>query len=97
MLGSKCDTIKQEVRITWDETEKYSAFAHSSLKCKRITKKQLFSLTGEVRFAAVVFKALSSFARGAEIPGHEIKKWHQRINMSNRLKRETNLNIKGLF
>ena len=97
ILGLEYDTIKQEVRIPWDKTEKYIAFAHSLLQRKQVTKRQLFSLTGKVRFAAVACKALSSFARGVEIHGHKIKKWHHRINMSHRLKKDINLIIEGLL
>ena len=97
ILGLEYDTIKQEVRIPWDKIDRYVAFAHSLLQCNQITKRQLFSLTGKVRFAAVACKALSSFARGVEIHGHKIKKWHHHINMSNRLKKDINLIIKGLL
>ena len=66
--------MKQEVRIHWHETEKYIAFAYSSLQRKQIIKRQLSSLTRTVRFAAVACKALSAFAKGVEIHGHKIKK-----------------------
>ena len=97
ILGLEYDTLKREVRIPLTKIDKYIQFAHSLLQQKQITKRQLFSLTGKVRFAAIACKALSSFARGVEIHGHHIKHWHHRINMSNRLKRDINLIIKGLL
>ena len=97
ILGLEYDTIKMEVRIPSDKIDRYVQFAHSLLQCSQITKRQLFSLTGKVRFAAIACKALSSFARGVEIHGHHIKHWHHHINMSRRLKRDINLIIKGLL
>ena len=97
ILGLEYDTIKMEVRIPSDKIDRYVKFAHSLLQCKQVTKRQLFSLTGKVRFAAIACKALSSFARGVEIHGHKIKKWHHHINMSKRLKKDIQLIIRGLL
>ena len=97
ILGLEYDTIKMEVRIPLDKIDRYIKFANYLLQCKQITKRQLFSLTGKVRFAAIACKALSSFARGVEIHGHKIKQWHHRLNMSKRLKRDIKLIIRGLL
>ena len=97
ILGLEYDTIKMEVRIPSDKIDRYIKFAHSLLQCKQVTKRQLFSLTGKVRFAAIACKALSSFARGVEIHGHKVKQWHHHINMSRRLKKDINLIIRGLL
>ena len=87
----------RKLRISSNEIDKYIQFAYSVLQEKQITKRQLCSLTGKGRFAAIACKALSSFARGMEMHGHYIKHWHHRINMSRRLKRDINLIIKRLL
>ena len=96
LLGLEYDTIKQEIRIPEEKVIRYVTFANSLLARTQITKKELFSLTGKARHASVQCKALSSFARGVEVHGHELKKWHHRINMSSRLKKDINLIIEGL-
>ena len=97
ILGLEYDTLKMEVRIPTDKIDRYIKFAISLMKHSQITKRQLFSLTGKVRFAAIACKALSSFARGVELHGHHVKHWHHHINMSRRLKKDINLIIKGLL
>lgn len=96
LLGLEYDTIKREIRIPQDKVTRYVAFARSLMSKSQVTKKELFSLTGKTRHASVQCKALSSFARGVEWHGHQCKQWHWRINMSNRLKRDIDLIIRGL-
>ena len=82
ILGLEYDTIKMEVRIPSDKIEKYVKYAHSLIQRSQVTKRELFSVTGKVRFAAVACKALSAFARGVEIHGHNIKHGITTINMT---------------
>jgi len=96
LLGLEYDTIKQEIRIPSEKVSRYISFADELLCKTQITKKELFSLTGKARHASVQCKALSSFARGVEVHGHQLKKWHYRLNMSSRLKKDINLIIEGL-
>ena len=97
LLGIEYDTIKQEVRVPLDKVQKYTEYAQSLINSKQITKRQLFSLTGKVRWAAMQCKPLSAFARGIEIHGHKPSlKWHHHINMTHRLKRDIRLVMDGL-
>ena len=96
LLGLEYDTIKQEVRIPQDKISRYVSIARSLMTRKQVTKRELFSLTGKVRYAAIASKPLSCFARGVEVHGHKVHQWHHRINMTQRLKRDINLIIEGL-
>ena len=96
LLGLEYDTIKQEIRIPRDKVARYTNFAHNLMSRKQVTKRELFSLTGKTRHASVQCKALSSFARGVEVHGHQLSNWHHHINMSSRLKRDIKLIIDGL-
>ena len=97
ILGLECDTIKMELRIPSDKIDRCIKFALEVMKCTQITKRQLFSLTEKVRFAAIACKALFSFARGVEIHGHHVNHWHHHINMSRRLKKDIDLIKRGLL
>ena len=96
ILGLEYDSVRWEIRIPEDKVTRYVAFANSLISKSQVTKKELFSLTGKTRHASVQCKALSSFARGVEIHGHQLRGWHWHINMSNRLKRDIMLIIQGL-
>ena len=96
LLGLEYDTVKQEVRIPQEKIIRYVSFARLLLTRKHVTKRELFSLTGKVRYAAIATKPLSCFARGVEVHGHDLKRWNHRINMTHRLKRDVNLIIEGL-
>ena len=96
ILGLIFDTIKQEIRIPMDKVRKYVKYAHSLMAKKRVTKTELFSLTGKARHASVQCHALSSFARGVEIHGHKCREWHHHIHMTRRLKKDINLLVEGL-
>ena len=97
MLGLEYDTIKQEVRTPKAKGLRYIAFAYELLAKRSITKKQLFSLTGKVRHASGQCRPLNAFARGVEIHGHKIKYWHHYIHLNNRLKKDIQLMIDGLY
>lgn len=96
LLGLEYDTIKQEVRVPREKVIRYTDFACRLMRMKQVTKRELFSLTGKARYASVQCRALSSFARGVEVHGHQLKQWHYRINMSSRLKKDIRLIIEGL-
>ena len=96
ILGLEYDSIKMEIRTPLDKVQKYSAFARDLMSRSQITKKQLFSLSGKIRHAAMQCHPLSAFARGIEIYGDHLKCWSYHINMSNRLKRDIRMMIDGL-
>ena len=96
ILGLEFDSIKQEVRTPMCKVIAYQDFASKILQKKKITKKQLFSLTGKVRHAAGQCKPLAAYARGVEIYGHKIKHWHHRLGVNISLKRDIMLMMKAL-
>lgn len=96
ILGLEYDSIAQEVRTPMEKVTKYTAFAKDLMSRKQITKKQLFSLTGKIRHAAMQCRPLAAFARGVEIHGEHLRSWTHHINMSHRLKRDINVMIEGL-
>ena len=97
ILGLECEIIKMEVRIPTDKIDRYVKFARDLMKCTQVTKRQLFSLTGTVKFAAIACKALFSFAREVELHGHHIKHGHHHISMTRGLKKDIHLVIRGLL
>ena len=97
ILGLEFDSIAQEVRVPQDKVDKYSQHGRSLMRMKQITKRDLFSLTGKVRWSAMYCRPLAAYARGIEIYGHKHNlQWHHHINMNNALKRDINLVIEGL-
>ena len=96
LLGLEYDSILMEVRTPLDKVEKYSKFAKSLMSKDTISKKELFSISGKVRHAAMQCRPLSAFARGIEIYGDKVRRWEHHINMNNRLKRDINLMINGM-
>ena len=96
LLGLEYDSIAMEVRTPLDKVEKYTKFANALMAKSTITKKELFSISGKIRHAAMQCRPLSAFARGIEIYGDKVHRWTHHINMTNRLKRDITLMIKGL-
>ena len=96
ILGLEYDSILQEVRTPLDKVHKYCAFAADLMSRKQITKKQLFSLSGKIRHAAMQCKPLAAFARGIEIYGSHISRWTHHINITRRIKRDVNMMMEGL-
>ena len=96
ILGLEYDSVLQEVRTPLEKVEKYCKFAADLISRAQITKKQLFSLSGKIRHAAMQCKPLAAFARGIEIHGANVHRWTHHINMSRRLKRDIHMMMEGL-
>ena len=73
ILGLIFDTIKQEIRIPRDKVRKYVKYAYSLMARKRVTKTELFSLTGKARHASVQCHALSSFVEINNAPYFQVR------------------------
>lgn len=81
ILGFEYNTVEQTVRIPTKKLETILLLVEKYLQFKsrdRITKKELLSLIGKLRWLTMIIKVGRAFIRRLELYTHELKELHHR-------------------
>lgn len=87
-LGKEYDTVKWRVRLPDRKAVKYVGNMELLMAKPKATKLEFLKCVGQVRHGGTIFRPLNAFARGLERWAYTVEELHEKINITEPVKRD---------